>query len=145
MFPIQRLYLMDSASSASISAELCSDCHFHFVILYPLSNKCKKKKKIIILICSLSPVSVHTNNFPPVIQACTPRTSVRCNWRRRGPAETSIKGCELSKVPLCVPRSGLSVALLSELPVECSLHPVHSEWLLFRSAGLRARRHTRRL
>lgn len=104
----------------------------------PFSALCQTNTKIII-ICTLSPISAHTSNFPRLIQARTPRTSVRYNWRRRGPAETSIKGSWLSKVPLCVLRSGLSVALLSELPVECSLHPVHSEWLLFHSACLRTR------
>lgn len=72
-----------------------------------------------------------TSNFPTVIQPCALHTSVTCKWRRRGHAETSIKGSWLSKVPLCVARSHVSVALLSELPVELPPHPVHSELLLF--------------
>lgn len=83
------------------------------------------------IICTLSPTSTHTSNFPRLIQPSTPYASVRYNWRGRGHAETSIKGSQLSKVPLCVVRSYISVVLLSELPVEFSLHPVHSELLLF--------------
>lgn len=44
------------------------------------------------IICTLSPASTHTSNFPHLIQPSTPYTSVRYNWRGRGHAETSIKG-----------------------------------------------------
>ena len=56
-------------------------CHFHFLP--------SVKQKII---CTLSPTSTRTSNFPLLIQPCAPHTSVRYNRRRRGHAETSIKG-----------------------------------------------------
>lgn len=91
----------------------------------PFSALCQTNTKIII-ICTLSPISAHTSNFPHLIQARTPRTSVRYNWRRRGPAETSIKGSWLSKVPLCVSEErskcrALIRASCGVFPASCSL------------------------
>lgn len=111
-----------SISDQNHNRHCALSCHFYFLPFV-----------IQKIICTLSPMSTRTSNFPLLIQPCTPHTSVRYHWLRRGHAETSINGSQLSEVPLCVIRSDISVELLSELPVEFALHPVHSELLLFHS------------
>ena len=112
-----------------------SSCHFHSL----------PSEYNMYLVTRLFPSLQVTYFFSPCTNSTlAPRypSDRRTAVEYRGHVETSIKGSWLSKVPLCVVRNDISVALLSVLPAEskscflCTLsHSYFSLSFLLRGGG----------